>query len=225
MSAADLISKLRGSLSMRTAVALAAGAAAALAFLEIAEEVLEGEATPFDHSVSLWLHDFDSPTLDGVMRAFTFLGSGAVVIGVVALVATWGLQHRRRAVVGVLVAVAAVAEGLNVLLKLFFHRSRPDLILEIVAPESYSFPSGHAMLSTAVYGMTTLIVAQLQPRFRLPLYIGTPFLILFIGISRVYLGVHWPTDVLAGFAAGGLVLIAGKLALGRLHPPTSAGAS
>ncbi len=210
---------------MRTAVALAVGVVAAVAFLWITEEVLEGAATPFDRSVSLWLHGFDSAALDGVMRAFTFLGSGAVITGVVALVAAWGLQHRRRAIVGVLVAVAAVAEGMNLLLKLLFHRSRPDLFSEIALPASYSFPSGHAMVSTAAYGMVTLVIAQLEPKLRFPLYISTPFLILVIGISRVYLGVHWPTDVLAGFAAGGMLLVAGKLALRRFRPRTSAGAS
>lgn len=78
------------------------------------------------------------------------------------------------------------------------------------------------MVSTAAYGMVTFVVARLQPKLRSPFYIGTPVLIAFIGISRIYLGVHWPTDVLAGFAAGGLVLMAGNLALARFHPRSSA---
>lgn len=96
-----------------------------------------------------------------MMRAFTFLGSVPVVIGVVALAVAWALRRGRRGVAGVLVAVASVAEGLNLLLKLLFHRSRPALFSEIVLPASYSFPSGHAMVSTAVYGTVMLIVAQL----------------------------------------------------------------
>lgn len=213
-----LIAKLRSSLSTRSAVALASGAVAAIAFIKLAEDVLEGETTGFDHAVSLWLHRFDSPASDIVMQVFSFIGSAPAIIGVVALIAGWALLRKTRALAGVLVAVASVAEGLNVLLKMLFQRPRPELFSEIVAPGSYSFPSGHAMVAVAVYGMTALVAARLRPGLRLSLYISTPFLVLFIGISRVFLGVHWPTDVLAGFAAGGLVLVAGNLALSRVYP-------
>lgn len=84
---------------------------------------------------------------------------------------------------------------------------------------SNSFPSGHTMVATAVYGMTAIVIARLRPGLRVPVYGSAPFLVLFIGISRVFLGVHWPTDVLAGFAAGGLVLVAGTLAIGCVYAP------
>jgi undecaprenyl-diphosphatase len=75
------------------------------------------------------------------------------------------------------------------------------------------------MVSTAVYGIAAFVAARLWPRLRWPLYVGMPLLVLIIGISRVYLGVHWPSDVLAGFAAGGLILLAGRLALGQGRLP------
>lgn len=217
MRGASVFSRLRSSLSFRTAVALAVGLVAALAFIEVTEELLEGEAAPFDRRVSLWLHRLDAPALLVVMRAFTWLGSVPFMFGVVALVAAWALRRRRRALAGVFVAVASAAEGLNLLLKVIFRRPRPDLATVIATPESYSFPSGHAMVSIAVYGMVALVAARLRPRLRVPLYIGTPILVLLIGASRVFLGVHWASDVLAGFAAGGLVLVMGKLALDGIH--------
>jgi undecaprenyl-diphosphatase len=220
-----LLRRLSSSLFTRTAVLLAAGAVAAIAFIEVVENVLQEEATPFDHAVSLWLHNFDSPVTDVAMRVFTFLGSSPAVICVVVLVAAWAVRRHARALAGVLVAVASVAEGLNLLLKVLFQRPRPDLFIEVVAPESYSFPSGHAMVAAAAYGVTAVVIARLRPRLRVPLYIVTPIYVLFIGLSRIFLGVHWATDVLAGLAAGGLVLVAGVLALGRFHRAPAPGSS
>jgi membrane-associated phospholipid phosphatase len=214
MQLGDLTSKLRRSLSLREAIGLVAAVSAATAFLEVMEEVIQGRATPFDRSVSLSLHRFASPVVDDAMRGLTRLGSGWFLFVIVIGVAGWALHRRAHALAGVFVAVALAAEGLNVLLKLLLRRARPDL-WELVLPNSYSFPSGHAMVSTAVYGMAAFVAGRLQPRLRWPLYVGMPLVVLVIGISRVYLGVHWPTDVLAGFAAGGLILLGGRLALGH----------
>jgi undecaprenyl-diphosphatase len=207
-------SKLRGSLTTRTATALAGAVIAALVFLKIAEDVLEGEATAFDRSVSLWLHGLDAPALDVAMRVFTFMGSAPFVSGLVVLVTVWLLLRRARTFAGIIVAVASVTVGLNLLLKTLFHRPRPQLFYEIPRPESFSFPSGHAMTSAAVYGILAFVIARVHPRARAPLYVGASVLVLLVGISRVFLGVHWPTDVLAGFAAGGVILAGGTIALG-----------
>jgi membrane-associated phospholipid phosphatase len=217
MTAADLLSRARSSLFTRTTLALAAGVVAALAFLEITEEVLEGEATEFDRSVSLWVHGFDSPGMDKLMHALSFVGSVPVVIAMVVLVAAWALQRNARGLALVFVGVASAAEGLNLLLKQLYRRERPQLFFEAVQPDSFSFPSGHSMASAAAYGMAAFVVARLQPSWRVPVYVVTPVLVLCIGLSRIYLGMHWPTDVLAGFAAGALVLASGKLALGSVR--------
>jgi len=223
MTLLALAKRLRRTLTVRLVVALGTAIVAALLFTEIAEEVLEGEATPVDRSISLWLHQFDSPVLDVTMRAFTFLGSGWVLVVVVALIAAWAVWRKQRRLAGLLVSVALAAELLNVILKLLFERTRPDLFFEILSPKSYSFPSGHAMASTAVYGMVAVVLAQLHPRLRWLFYLAAPVLVFLIGVSRVFLGVHWPTDVAGGFAAGGAFVAAGALVLSRDRHSTGSG--
>ena len=214
MAPARLVSLLRRSLTVRVVVAMSMAVAGSWLFLEIADDVLEGETTSIDRGISLQLYDFHDPALDGFMRAITFLGSAWILTGLVVVAAGWALWRKRVALAGLLVAVGVAAQALNWLLKSFFQRPRPDL-LEITYPPSYSFPSGHAMNSTAIYGILVLVAVRLTPRLRWPLYILTPVLILLIGTSRVYLGVHWSTDVLAGIAAGTVLPIAASLAMPR----------
>lgn len=225
MRLAQLSDRLGRSVSARTAIALTASVAAVYTFIEVAENVLQKESDAFDRAASVWMHHFDSPATDMVMRVFTFLGSAPPIIIIVAIVAAWAIRRRKHALAGVLVAVASVAEGLNLFLKGLFQRPRPDLFSEILAPKSYSFPSGHSMAAAAVYGMSAFVIARLRPERRTLIYVLAPILVGLIGASRVFLGVHWPTDVLAGFAAGGLIHLAGVLALGRVdRPPTSSAA-
>lgn len=221
MNVAEAIAKRWRSLSVRTVIALVVGVAAAVAFLEITDAVLEGEATHFDRTVALWLHGLDSPALDRVMRVLTLLGSFYFLGPLVMAVGIWAWLCTRRDLAAVLGAVAATTEALNLALKHVFHRPRPTLFTEIVRPESFSFPSGHAMASVAIYGMAAFVIGRLQPRARWPVYVGSAVLVLLIGISRVFLGVHWPTDVLAGFAAGSIVLAATRL----VRPPLGKGGS
>ena len=213
--AARCVRWIRESLPVRAAVLLVLAAGAVIVFADLAEDVLERETVAFDRAVALAIHGLDAPLVDAVMRAFSACGSAVAVLPVVAVVAAWGFARGERETAGVFLAVAALAEVLNVVLKHLFHRARPALFEEIPSPQSFSFPSSHAMLAAAVYGMAGFVLARLRPRLRTPLAVATPALVLLIGASRVYLGVHWPTDVLAGFAAGALVLVAGVLALGR----------
>jgi membrane-associated phospholipid phosphatase len=122
----------------------------------------------------------------------------------------------------VLGATASVAEGLNVLLKLWFQRARPAVVFEIPIPTSYSFPSGHAMVSLAAYGVGAFVIGKFRPRLRWLLTAVAPVWILLIGFSRVYLGVHWFTDVVAGFAAGSLVALAAWIMAQRVSRDTTA---
>jgi len=219
------ISRLRRSPSLRVAAALLAGMLCAIAFVEAADEVLEGEAMLVDRPLSLWIHRFHGPGLDAAMRVTTELGSWWVLSLAVALVAAWALMRGRRALAGVLVGVALASQLLSTLLKLLFQRPRPELWQTVARPGSYAFPSGHALLSTVVYGMIAFAIARLAPRLRWPLYGGVPILVLLIGASRIYLGVHWPSDVLAGHAAGGLVLAAALLGVTRWLPQATRGPS
>jgi membrane-associated phospholipid phosphatase len=198
---------------VRTFAAFGVAFASALAFARIAREVVEGDTSEMDKTVELAVHSLDTPFMDHVMRAFTFMGSPFAVIPLAAAIIVWAVRKKEtRAAVAFLI-VLVMTEVLNVMLKSTFERPRPTLFQEIETLHSYSFPSGHAMAAAAIYGMMGVVVARLAPTHRWPLVIGLPILIVMIGMSRIYLGVHWPSDVLAGFAAGAFIVLAGALAL------------
>ena len=207
------VAALLRSLTLRAIVLLAIGAAATLAFVEIAEEVLDGEALPIDAVGVPLVRALDAPALDAVMKAVTFLGSWPVLAVIGLAIALWALRRGRRRDAAILALVVAASQLVNVLLKLLFQRARPEEFLEIVLPPSYSFPSAHAMASMATYGTAAVVLGRLFPQRRLAMLVAAVLVVLLIGASRVYLGVHWPTDVLAGFAAGGILMQAGWLAM------------
>ncbi len=210
--------RLPAVLTLREAILVLANLGAIALFAKIAEDVVEGESTRFDRAVSLGLHRLASPLLDIVMAAFTVAGSTPVVIAVALAAAAWCLRRRDRWAAGTLLGVTVATEMLNLVLKFAFHRARPSLWAGAAQLHSHSFPSGHAMAAAAIYGMVAVVVARLASRLRRPAALVAPLLVLLIGLSRVYLGVHWLTDVLAGFAAGVFVLAAGVYTLDRRHP-------
>jgi len=176
MRPTDLIRRHLRSVPARTAAALAAAALAVVVFVEVAENGVQDQAAGFDHAVTRMVRGLDSPAADVVMRAgrpSTVLGSGPVVVAVVALVVAWALRAGAFAPASLLIAVVSVAEGLNLLLKSAFHRARPDLPAEVALPSSYSFPSGHAMAAAATYGMAAIVIARLRPTLRGPAYVVT----------------------------------------------------
>jgi membrane-associated phospholipid phosphatase len=180
----------------------------AVAFAAIACCVAAQRAVYFDRSLALAIHRADTPALDLLMKALTDLGSFPVRAAAVLAMLAWALYRRERRVGGILVLTTVATEVLNLMLKEAFARPRPSLFHEIPLPCSYSFPSGHAMTAAAVYGLIAVIVVRFHPRLE-PLLGPTAMLfVLLVGLSRVYLGVHWPTDVLAGFAAGAAILCA-----------------
>lgn len=168
-------------------------------FGELAEDVLESEVLAFDQPLLLFMRDHASSLADGWMLFFSTIGSALVLLplnGFVFIVCM--LRRRRRDALFYILATAGAAL-LNFSAKLFFTRARPDLWPSIAPEVTYSFPSGHAMSSTAA--LTALIVLGWHTRWRyLMLPVGAA-LIFFIGLSRVYLGVHYPSDILAGWMA------------------------
>jgi len=119
-----------------------------------------------------------------------------------------------------LIAVIAADEALNFYLKHLFERPRPQLFSEIAALHTYSFPSGHAMAAVSIYGMIAVVIARLEPRLRPWIPFAVVPVILLIGLSRIYLGAHWITDVLAGYAAGATLLFAAVFWL-KIRPGVS----
>lgn len=188
------------------AVWLAAGLAAAAfvvwAFAEVTEEVIEGESRAFDRAVLLWIEGNVPGWLDGPMRAVTALGYYWVVLPLLAVVVALFYRARWRLSAVLLVVSTAGGAVLTTVLKNVFRRARPEIIDSGYAADSFSFPSGHATLAVGFYGTLALILAyRLRGPARWTVAAAGASLVLLIGFSRLYLGVHYPTDVLAGFLA------------------------
>ena len=187
----------------RLALALAAAVLAAITFARIAEDYLTNDPLArWDVSFARWLAGERTTAGIDAFRVITFFGSPAVVAAIGALVCIVLYRRGRLVEAALLPLVIAGAELLNLVLKLSFHRARPEVAF--VELDTYSFPSGHAMISTAVYGaLAYLAWSRLRTRRRrLTLIAGTVVLVALIDFSRIYLGVHYLSDVLAGTAGG-----------------------
>ncbi|SES17578.1 phosphatase PAP2 family protein [Psychrobacillus sp. OK032] len=162
----------------------------------------------FDQYVITFIQGFESPTLTSIMKFFTYVGSFHIVFGIsviVVFILYFVLKHRSE-----LLLLGTVVIGtpiINQVLKQFFHRVRPDLhrLIEI---GGYSFPSGHAMNALAVYGILTFLLWRHIPSrlWRTILIIISTIIVLMIGTSRIYLGVHYPSDIIGGYFASGFWL-------------------
>ena len=178
------------------------------AFAAIADEMADGE-TGYDQAVADWLHGRATNPLTELFEAITTLGNGIVLAGVTAIAAYLLLRrgHRREALLMVL--AFAGAEIVSYSLKLGFRRDRPFFTDPLASESTFSFPSGHSTVSLAVYGALAVVIARRVSRpARLPWLAAAGVLVGLIGFSRLYLGVHFLTDVLAGFAAGAAWLAA-----------------
>jgi membrane-associated phospholipid phosphatase len=188
----------------RSAIALLFTAAIAILLGWLSEEVFEGDTERFDAYVRSAVHSMASPHLTSVMRLLTGLGAGAPLVlqALGAIAAFWRCQLHRA--VFVLLVTMAGADGLMEALKLGFHRVRPAPYFGIAEPHSYSFPSGHSLMSFAFYATVAAIVTARipSPWVRALIWAIAAGLIATIGVSRIYLGVHWPTDVAAGYMVG-----------------------
>ncbi len=194
-------------------VSLVAIAAAGLLFAEFVDQVLERESRAFDTAVLLALRNPLDPAdpvgpiwLERIFREITTLGGTTVVTLITIAVIGFLLVDSKRG--AALLVSFSVTGGalLGPLLKVGFNTPRPDLVAHLVEVQTASFPSGHALLSAVTYLTLGALLARVTGQLRLKIYVLTIALILtvLIGSSRVYLGVHWPTDVLAGWLAGAL---------------------
>jgi undecaprenyl-diphosphatase len=204
-------------------VGIAAGAGAMVLFALLAGAVFAGRTQAFDERVLHWFHAQRSPLLDEAMRQVTTLGDGivlAMLAGVLSIF-LWLTRHRW----SVYILVLGVMGGMlmNNLLKGLFSRPRPDVIEAIDHVATTSFPSGHAMTAIIAYGSVAWLVARLEPApaLRRTTWGIAALLVAAIGISRIYLGVHYPSDVLAGFLAGlaWLAFVAASLTAVRFFAP------
>jgi undecaprenyl-diphosphatase len=196
---------------LQVLIALILLTACALAFVWLAGEVTEGDTRAFDRVILLSMRDAaDSSIMRGptwlpeVARDITSLGSAAVLTLIAVAVVGFLVVVQARSA-ALLLAGALLGGGvLSTILKQYFERPRPDLVTHAVDVSSASFPSGHAMLSTVTYLTLAALLTRLQltPAAKAYLMLSAVGFSVLIGISRIYLGVHWPTDVIAGWSVG-----------------------
>jgi undecaprenyl-diphosphatase len=211
-SRGGIVRGLAGRLTLAAAVWLAVGLATSAlviwAFAELADVVAEGESRRFDRAVLLWIHAHSPAWLEGPMRLVTALGYFQVVLPLLAAaVLVFYLKGWRLSATLLLVSTVGGAL-LTTVLKAVFGRARPELFDSGYTASFYSFPSGHATVAVGFYGTLTLILAyRLRGLARWAVVACGVLLVLLIGFSRLYLGVHYPTDVLAGYLAAPLWVI------------------
>ena len=188
--------------SRSLAISLACSVFFLIFFAGLSAEVFGGRLERFDSIVRMKVHELFSPQVTRFMQDMTFLGSIAFLTTLFAiLVAIWLAKGMKRPAVWLMIAVGG-SVILDVSLKLSFHRLRPVPFVG-VAPATFSFPSGHALSSFCFYGVLAgLLCARIQSRvIRILIWTAAAALVLGIGLSRIYLGVHYPTDVIAGYIA------------------------
>ena len=173
-------------------------------FSELAERVMAGGTQAFDNMVLRWVETKHTPVMDGAMLEITALGTTTVVLMIVCVAALF-LTLTRHKYSAMLLLVATIGGSLlDLVLKLRFDRPRPHIFTWGTQVVSSSFPSGHAMGATIVYSTVAYLAARLQKRLwaRWLTILFAAIVVLLVCFSRVYLGVHYPSDVLAGVIVG-----------------------
>jgi membrane-associated phospholipid phosphatase len=166
-----------------------------LVFGSMAYPLLRGDGFGFDLSVRAAIHGWAFPALTAAMRLITTLGSEYFLVPL-AVFLVWRLEKRgERKTAYLLVAGILTAEAVLQLLKVLIHRPRPELFFGLVPAETYSFPSGHAFVPAVYFGILAGILGA-GARWRAAVVV----LAALLGFSRVYLGYHYPSDVVAGWA-------------------------
>ncbi len=195
-------------LSLEMVIVIVIFAIALLVFVFVARKVFLLGRTDFDFRVFTFLESFVSDRNNKVMNFFTFLGKHDFLIPANLILIAYFLLRKRKWYSIKIPAIALSSLGLMFVLKNLFNRPRPDIPL-LYEASGLSFPSGHALMSVTFYGLMIYIIHQMVKHTAIK-WAAITFLILLIiiiGFSRIYLRVHYTTDVIAGFCVGFLWLV------------------
>lgn len=220
MRIAQLRQTADGRPELQLVAAFAVMTAVSLIIFKLASEIAEGETLAADRAVLLWFRSASQNSgherlLRTVMLDITAAGSGTVLILAVILACGMLASLRRFGTAALLAIQIALGTSLVSSAKLSFARARPDVVPYFTSVSTASYPSGHAANSAIVYLSIAILIATAAPSRVARMFIpcAAMMLTVFIGLSRLYLGVHWPSDVVAGWAiGGGWALAAGLIA-------------
>ena len=180
----------------------------------IASLVLDGDTINFDSAVLLGIYQYSSPTLNEIILRVTNLGGVLGVLGLGAVAVGIYLWRRKWQACVQIIAGIGGAGLLNFFLKLIFSRDRPELWDQLIIETNHSFPSGHAMLSSAL--AFSLVVVLWHTKWRWVAFVLATIYIFAIGFTRLYLGVHYPTDVVAGWCVSAAWVLIVAFVLGSI---------
>ena len=236
MTLKQAIASLSHRVEAVTLVIILAIAGALWAFVGLAAEMLEGDLHEFDERILLSLrtagdlsNPIGGPQVEVAMRDLTALG-GITLLTLLTLAVLAFLILRGQRASALFLAIAIVGgQVLSHLMKFSFARPRPELVPHIVEVSSASFPSGHSMMSAVTYLTLAVMLARTERRIRIRVFyiVVAAILTMLVGLSRVYLGVHWPSDVLGGWSLGaawalGVWLLARRMGEhGQIEPEKS----
>jgi undecaprenyl-diphosphatase len=185
-----------------------------LLLAKIVQEVREQQPIAFDTWVLQNLHQLTSSAMDVLAVAITTSGDALIIVPVMLLIVAIFIYKKHRAWATLLFASVIGVAAINVLVKGFFARPRPDFWTPIVTEHSYSFPSGHAMASSAL--ALSFMVITWNTKWRWPSIALGAVYILLVGLSRLYLGVHFPTDVIGGWCISFLWVVIVTVTIWRI---------
>lgn len=174
-------------------------------FYKLVYEIFAEKSSNFlDQQVINWAYSLRSPALNEIFKFITTLANIQVIIVIIVIVLVLLTKFNQRKFVVSFLITSVFSIGFTTLAKMIFARERPAITNALISESSFSFPSGHALLSASIYGFLIVILIKSirNNSARILIYIFGFALIGLIGFSRIYLGVHWPTDILASYAIG-----------------------
>jgi undecaprenyl-diphosphatase len=212
---------------LKSIATVAAIAGALIGLVVLTSLVVGGSTTAFDHRLLLSLREAGNPNdplgapwFEEMVRDVSALGSTVVLTLAVAIGATYLLLIKAPQKAAFLLIACVVGTSINRLLKVVFGRERPDLVAHETLTSGASYPSGHSANSAIIYLLLGMMLARVEDSYAAKAYIFLVCVLitLLVGLSRIYLGVHWPTDVIAGWALGAVWALLCWMVLINLQP-------